>query len=79
MNIIGAIEFPDTESKKSTGRILRSLSPDNFISMESEISDEKIVVRFHSKKIGSLLATVDDFLLNVKIGGEIEKILEKEI
>lgn len=79
MNIIGAIEFPDPESKKSTGRILQALSPDNFISMESEISDEKIVVRFHSKKIGSLLATVDDFLLNVKIGEEIEKTLEKEI
>ena len=79
MNIIGAIEFPDPESRKSAGRILQALSPDNFISMESEIRDERIIVRFHSKKIGSLLATVDDFLLNVKIGEEIEKTLKKEI
>ncbi len=79
MNIIGAIEFPDPESRKSTGRILQALSPDNFISMECEISDERVVVRFHSNKIGSLLATVDDFLLNVKIGEEIEKTLKKEI
>ncbi len=79
MNIIGTIEFPDPESKQSTGRILQALSPDNFISMESEISDERVVVRFSSKKIGSLLATVDDFLLNVKIGMELEKTLKKEI
>jgi hypothetical protein len=79
MNIIGAIEFPDPESRKSTGRILQAISPDNLISMESEISDEKIVVQFYSKKIGSLLATVDDFLLNVKIGEELEKTLKKEI
>lgn len=79
MNIIGAIEFPNPESRKSAGRIMQALSPDNFISMESEIRDERVMIRFHSKKIGSLLATVDDFLLNVKIGEEIEKILEKEI
>ena len=79
MNIIGAIEFPDPESRKSTGRILKAISPDNLISMESEISDEKIVVQFYSKKIGSLLATVDDFLLNFKIGEELEKTLKKEI
>jgi hypothetical protein len=63
MNIIGAIEFPDPESRKSTGRILQAIS----------------VVQFYSKKIGSLLATVDDFLLNVKIGEELEKTLKKEI
>jgi hypothetical protein len=78
MNIIGAIEFPDPESRKSTGRILQAISPDNLLNMKSEISDEKIVVQFYSKKIGSLLATVDDFLLNVKIGEELEKTLKKE-
>lgn len=78
MNIIGAIEFPDPESRQSTGRILQALSPDNSISMESEISDERVVLRFYSKKIGSLLATVDDFLLNVIIGMELEKTLKKK-
>jgi hypothetical protein len=35
-------------------------------------------VRFHSEKIGSLLATVDDFLMNVKIGEGVEQTLGKE-
>ncbi|AKB32736.1 hypothetical protein MSSAC_2455 [Methanosarcina siciliae C2J] len=78
MKITGTIGFPDPESKQSVARILKALSPDNLRSMESEISDERIAVRFHSEKIGSLLATVDDFLMNVKIGEGVEQTLEKE-
>jgi hypothetical protein len=78
MNITGTIEFPDPESRKSAARILQALSPDNLRSMESEISYERVAVRFSSEKIGSLLATVDDFLMNVKIGEEVEKTLKKK-
>jgi len=78
MRITGTIEFPDRESRESAARILRALSPDNLRSMESAISDQRVAVRFSSEKIGSLLATVDDFLMNVKIGEEVEKTLNKE-
>jgi hypothetical protein len=78
MKITGTIEFPDPKSKESAIRILHALSPDNLRSMESEISPEGIAVRFHSEKIGSLLATIDDFLMNVKIAEGIEQSLEKE-
>jgi hypothetical protein len=78
MKITGTIEFPDPESRKSAARILQALSPDNLRSMESEIGNDKVAVRFHSEKIGSLLATVDDFLMNVKIGEGVEQTLKKE-
>lgn len=78
MKITGTIEFPDPESRRSAARILQALSPDNLRSMESEIGDDKVAVRFHSEKIGSLLATVDDFLMNVKIGEGVEQTLKKE-
>ena len=78
MKITGTIAFPDSRSRGSTARILQALSPDNLRSMESEISDERVAVLFNSEKIGSLLATVDDFLMNVKIGEGIEQALEKE-
>jgi hypothetical protein len=77
MKITGTIEFPDPKSRKSAAKILQALSPDNLRSMESEIRDDKVAVRFHSEKIGSLLATVDDFLMNVKIGEGIEEAMEK--
>jgi tRNA threonylcarbamoyladenosine modification (KEOPS) complex Pcc1 subunit len=78
MHITGTIEFPDPESREPAARILRALSPDNLRSMKSEISVERVAVRFSSEKIGSLLATIDDFLMNVKIGEEVEKTLRKE-
>jgi hypothetical protein len=78
MKITGIIEFPESKSKNSAARILQALSPDNLRSMESEISNERVAVRFHSEKIGSLLATVDDFLMNVKIGEGIEQALENK-
>lgn len=78
MKITGKIEFPDPDSREPAARILQALSPDNLRSMESEISDEKVCVRFNSNKIGSLLATVDDFLMNVKIGEGVEQALRKE-
>lgn len=78
MKIKGTIEFSDPSSRKSVARILQALSPDNLKSMKSEITGEKVAVRFSSEKIGSLLATVDDFLMNVKIGEEIEQTLKKE-
>jgi len=78
MKITGTIEFPDPESRRSAARILQALSPDNLRSIESEINDERVSVRFHSEKIGSLLATVDDFLMNVKIAEGIEQTLEEK-
>ncbi|HII92661.1 MAG TPA: hypothetical protein HA262_10995 [Methanosarcina sp.] len=78
MKITGTIEFPDPKSRKSAAKILQALSPDNLRSMESEIRNDKVAVRFHSEKIGSLLATVDDFLMNVKIGEGIEEAMDKE-
>jgi len=78
MKITGTIEFPDPKSRESAARILKALAPDNLRSMESEINNGRVAVRFHSEKIGSLLATVDDFLMNVKIGEGVEQTLEKE-
>lgn len=78
MRITGTIEFPDPESRESAARILQALSPDNLRSMESEISDSRVAVRFQAEKIGSLLATVDDFLMNLKIGEGVEQALQKE-
>ncbi|MCQ1535576.1 hypothetical protein FTO70_07760 [Methanosarcina sp. KYL-1] len=78
MKITGTIEFPDPESRESAARILQALAPDNLRSMESEISEDRVAVRFQSEKIGSLLATVDDFLMNVKIGEGVGEALKKE-
>lgn len=78
MKIKGTIKFPDPESKETAARALQALAPDNLRSMKSEISDSKISVCFQSEKIGSLIATVDDFLMNLKIAEGVEEALKKK-
>lgn len=78
MKIRGSIEFPDPESRERAAKVLQALAPDNLRSMQTEITDEKVSVQFRSEKIGSLLATVDDFLMNVKIGEGVGKALGSE-
>ncbi len=65
------------QNRHTAYNLLQARVSDNNRSMESEISDESVAVWFHSDKIGFLLATVDDFLMNVKIGEGIEQVLEK--
>ena len=78
MKITGTIKFPSLESKETAARALQALAPDNLRSMKSEISDSKISVYFQSEKIGSLIATVDDFLMNLKIAEGVEEALKKK-
>jgi hypothetical protein len=39
--------------------------------MRVELMEDKAVVYFKADKIGSLLSTVDDFLMNAKIAEEL--------
>lgn len=78
MKIRGSIEFPDFGSKESAEKVLKALAPDNLRSMQTEISEDRVFVQFRSEKIGSLIATVDDFLMNVKIGEGVDRALESE-
>ncbi|MDD3043524.1 MAG: KEOPS complex subunit Pcc1 [Methanosarcinaceae archaeon] len=78
MKIRGSIEFPDPESRERAAKVLQALAPDNLRNMQTEITDEKVSVQFRSEKIGSLIATVDDFLMNVKIGEGVGKALGSE-
>ena len=49
------------------GAIARSLDPDNLPGMELEASDDALKIEFSAEKIGTLLATADDLLMNIKI------------
>jgi len=56
--------------------VARSLDPDNLPDMGLEISegDRKFRVEFSAEKIGTLLATADDLLMNIKIAEDVLKI-----
>jgi len=64
-------------SGEHAGDVARSLDPDNLPDMELELSEEEknreFRVEFSVEKIGTLLATADDLLMNIKIAEDVLK------
>jgi len=53
-----------------------SLEPDNLPGMDVVVRDGKFEVEFCAEKVGTLLATADDLIMNVKIA---EDLLKREV
>lgn len=58
------------------GAVARSLDPDNLPWMNVEVGDGEFEVEFSAEKVGTLLATADDMIMNVKIA---EDLLKREV
>ncbi|MHC1631749.1 MAG: KEOPS complex subunit Pcc1 [Methanotrichaceae archaeon] len=56
---------------KHADEIARSLEPDNLPGMELKVAGEEFGIEFSAEKIGTLLATADDLLMNIKIAENI--------
>jgi len=52
------------------GLIARSLEPDNLPQMRLRVDDQSMSLEFCVEKVGTLLSTVDDLLMNIKIAEE---------
>ena len=48
-------------------KVAKSLDPDNLPGMKFEVSGDEMSIEFSAEKIGTLLATADDLLMNIKI------------
>jgi hypothetical protein len=47
-----------------------SIAPDNLPDMVMEVCGEDVVVELSAKRPGSLLSTIDDLLMNMRIAEE---------
>ncbi len=59
-----------TFTGKGTREIGLSLQPDNLPNMDMSIDGTALSFRFATEKPGTLLATIDDLLTNVKVAEE---------
>ncbi|HKZ40526.1 MAG TPA: KEOPS complex subunit Pcc1, partial [Candidatus Hodarchaeales archaeon] len=64
---------------ENTGELVsilaRSLSPDNVTGIRTEVDKDSATVTFSADKIGTMLSSVDDYLMNAKIAFDmIEKV-----
>ncbi len=73
MKVIGKLTFICEEAGEIAGIIEKSLSPDNLSGMETTTDDNSFSVVFKADKIGTMLSTVDDYLMNAKIADDMIK------
>ena len=76
MKIRGTIEFKSPDAPGIARSVSSALAPDNLPSMRNEVYEDVAIVHFSTGKITSLIATVDDFLMNMKIAEDVEKQIE---
>ncbi|AEH61256.1 conserved hypothetical protein [Methanosalsum zhilinae DSM 4017] len=71
MKMYCTIEFREVENPEIAEIVAKSLSPDNLRNIETNIDTDNISIRISTEKITSLIATVDDYLMNAKIAEDI--------
>jgi hypothetical protein len=54
----------------------RAVEPDNLPNMILESGEGQLSLQFSTEKIGTLLSTVDDLLMNLKIAEETLRVVE---
>jgi uncharacterized coiled-coil protein SlyX len=55
----------------AAAKVARSLQPDNLPEMSLQLAEDWLSVELCVEKMGTLLSTVDDLLMNMKIAEEI--------
>lgn len=67
MKIKGRLVFKGENAGELAGIIARSLAPDNPPEIKTVSEENCVTVTFTADKIGTLLSSVDDYLMNAKI------------
>jgi hypothetical protein len=55
---------------RGTEEIARSLEPDNMPGIVLRAKNDELTIEFSAKRAGTLLATADDILMNIKVAEE---------
>jgi hypothetical protein len=74
MKIRGKLTFKGEEAGELVNIIARSLAPDNVPGMETIIEENSAAVIFKGDKVGTILSSVDDYLMNAKIASDMLRI-----
>jgi hypothetical protein len=62
---------------KQAETVAKAVLPDNLPNMSLVIDVDRLCLQFSTEKIGTLLSTVDDLLMNIKIAEETQSCAEE--
>lgn len=78
MKIKGKIVIRDEKAPELAGMITQSLEPDNMKNMRTEYGERAVTTYFEAEKMGSLIATVDDYIMNARIAADVLSTVDNE-
>ncbi len=64
---------------KLTRSVAVALMPDNPDSVITEIEGDYVTTHFDTSKIGTLIATMDDYLMNARVAWDMIKLVNAEM
>ena len=73
MKIKGKLIF---RSDSAVDIIARSLAPDNVAEIETSVDENSVTVVFRADKIGTMLSSIDDYLMNAIIAQKLSYMLK---
>ncbi len=80
MKVKGKLTIKYENAGEIVSILARSLSPDNVSGIRTEVDNDSATVTFFADKIGTMLSSVDDYLMNAKIAQDItEKVYKTHI
>lgn len=75
MKITGKLIVTGEEAPELISIIAQSLEPDNLSNIKTELEGNAVTITFSAEKIGTILSSVDDYLMNAKIASDmLEKV-----
>lgn len=79
MKIKGKLVFKGENAGELISTIARSLEPDNPSEIKTLTDENSATVVFTAEKIGTLLSSVDDYLMNAKVAEDVIKSAKKKV
>ncbi len=70
MRIKGKLALKSEKADELVSVIAQSLAPDNVSGMKTIVDGDSVTIMFEGDKVGTVLASVDDYLMNAKIASD---------
>ena len=77
MKVRGKLVFDSEDAPGLVKQIAESLSPDNVSGIDTVVEGDTATVTFEGEKIGSVLSSVDDYIMNARIAKDVLELGKK--
>ena len=77
MKVRGKLVFNSADAPGLVKQIAESLSPDNVSGIDTVVEGDTATVTFEGEKIGSVLSSVDDYIMNARIAKDVLELGKK--